>query len=299
MCIRDSAGILTTLLGDPTAPNPSTGLIGFHLTAGGAPAGATSISTEAQAIMDATVVSSPSGDVTAFGRRYSSATGAAPWIMDADGANPVLTGVSAPTSLTPGQAGAFAATATDTRSAIARIEWAFGDGATATSAPGQEITHPYGAAGTFTVTARAVDGVGHVSDPQTRTVSVPAPPPAPPITTTPPPATTPVAPRIPAVLRGRFITMNLDVALRRGQRVCPSPRGFATTVRPLRRPALRVARRSVRVVRVRVNGTLRCRITGRLTLRSAPAPRVRTTLRLTTTSKRTVARTVRVTLPRR
>jgi hypothetical protein len=67
----------------------------------------------------------------------------------------------------------MAAAATDRWSPIS-IGWSFGDGA---SGAGDAVSHAFGAAGAFTVTATATDGVGNAAS-ATRSILIsPAPPP--------------------------------------------------------------------------------------------------------------------------
>ncbi len=84
------------------------------------------------------------------------------WRVEAagfDAAPPTLTAVSVPSSASVGAGVGFAAAATD-RWTGSSISWSFGDGATA---PGDAVTHAFGRAGAFTVTASAADGVGNVA----------------------------------------------------------------------------------------------------------------------------------------
>ncbi len=294
-------GIFSTVLVGPAPSYTKTGtqMLGFQLAADGTPAVAGSPASTTDVLDDPSALAvSPAGDVTALGWR----NGAAPagkqrvWIMEADGADPVIDGITVPGTITQGQAGDFSATGTDTRTGVSQIRWTFGDGATATSAPAQAITHAFAGAGTYVVTARAVDGAGHVGDAASRTVTVTAPvtPPVSGPVTTPPPA----APRVPATLRGRTVVLDLDVALRRGATACPTGRTITTTVRPPHARPLAIARRSVSVTKITVNGVARCRATGTVTLRRAPAPGTRASLRLIVGGTTTVTRTVRITPPR-
>ena len=95
-------------------------------------------------------------------QRFSVGLGINEWRVDAagyDAAPPTLTAVSVPPSASARASVGMAAAATDrwTGSAIA---WSFGDGA---SAPGDAVTHAFGTAGAFNVTATATDGVGNAS----------------------------------------------------------------------------------------------------------------------------------------
>lgn len=91
-----------------------------------------------------------------------------------DGAGPATSGFSVPASGQTGQSLSYAATATDSWSAVTGYSWSFGDGGTAT---GATATHAYAAAGTYTVTMTATDAVGNTTT-RTATTSITAAPPA-------------------------------------------------------------------------------------------------------------------------
>jgi hypothetical protein len=93
-----------------------------------------------------------------------------------DVAPPTLSAIAVPGTGTAGQGVGMAAAATDRWSPVS-ISWSFGDGGTAS---GGAVTHAFGSAGAFTVTATATDAVGNASN-ATRSILVsPAPPPPPP-----------------------------------------------------------------------------------------------------------------------
>jgi chitodextrinase len=87
-----------------------------------------------------------------------------------DAAAPSLS-ASVPASGTAGRAVAMAAAAVDRLTPVS-INWAFGDGGTAT---GGAVSHVFGARGAFTVTVTATDGVGNATT-TTRPVLVAAAP---------------------------------------------------------------------------------------------------------------------------
>ena len=76
-----------------------------------------------------------------------------------DSIAPALSDITGPSTLTTGQAGSYAVTATDDWSG-ATVHWDFGDG---TTADGPSVTHTFSAAGTPTVTATATDAAGNPS----------------------------------------------------------------------------------------------------------------------------------------
>ena len=111
--------------------------------------------------------------------------GAALWTADLgvasaayDAVAPAFASLAAPAS---GQAGtplAFSASGTDAWGPLT-VNWDFGDGQ---QAEGGDVSHAYGAAGTYSVVARLTDGAGNAAT-DTRTVTVtqaPLPPPLPP-----------------------------------------------------------------------------------------------------------------------
>ena len=108
-----------------------------------------------------------------------------------DAAGPRLSALSAPASVQVGETASFSVTALDTWSAVAGIDWSFGDGGTAS---GPAVTHVYGAAGQFEAGVTASDALANTSA-AAATVAVgaaaptptPTPPgPLPPADTTPP-----------------------------------------------------------------------------------------------------------------
>jgi PKD domain-containing protein len=106
--------------------------------------------------------------LTAFRHRGGLFTAA----LDAGG--PRFSAVSIPAGGTVGQSLPFSAAAGDDNwSSVAGISWLFGDG---TGADGASVSHAYGAAGTFTATARVADTVGNVTE-QSGPVSVTQTPP--------------------------------------------------------------------------------------------------------------------------
>ena len=96
-----------------------------------------------------------------------------------DSAGPSFSALSTPGSRQTGQALAFSATTFDQWSTVT-VGWTFGDGGTAS---GKSVSHAFGGAGTFNVTAKATDAVGNVAS-ATRVVQIanapnPGPAPAP------------------------------------------------------------------------------------------------------------------------
>jgi hypothetical protein len=77
-----------------------------------------------------------------------------------DGAGPQLRSLSVPAAGTAGVPLAFAVAPLDTWSAVASVEWEFGDG---TKAAGAQASHAFAAAGDYQVTVRATDSLGNVS----------------------------------------------------------------------------------------------------------------------------------------
>lgn len=76
-----------------------------------------------------------------------------------DGAGPQLS-ASFPSYGDPGESLPFAMSALDVWSGVASEDWSFGDGR---SASGGTVSHAFGSAGMFPVTATAVDGLGNAS----------------------------------------------------------------------------------------------------------------------------------------
>ena len=104
------------------------------------------------------------GNAAATWSRFRQDTGMTinDWELDAagfDAAPPTLSAVSVPPNASRGAGVGMAAAATDRWTPV-RFAWNFGDG---TSAPGDAVTHAFGAAGTFPVTVTASDGVGNAS----------------------------------------------------------------------------------------------------------------------------------------
>lgn len=111
-----------------------------------------------------------------------SSAGSPPQLLAAeyDATAPTLIGPQAPDSLTVGEAGSFTGASSDDWTTPA-ITWDFGDGS---GGSGNDLTHTYSAAGSYAVSAIAVDGAGNTSVPFTKTVTVAPvsqPPPPPPI----------------------------------------------------------------------------------------------------------------------
>ena len=104
------------------------------------------------------------GNAAATWSRFRQDTGMTinDWELDAagfDAAPPTLSAVSVPPNASRGAGVGMAAAATDRWTPV-RFAWNFGDG---TSAPGDAVTHAFGAAGTFPVTVTASDAVGNAS----------------------------------------------------------------------------------------------------------------------------------------
>jgi hypothetical protein len=76
-----------------------------------------------------------------------------------DGGEPVLTGSTIPTGVIAGIPAILSATFADSWSAVGEPTWDFGDGTAAAS--GGTVQHSFPAAGDYTVTASAVDGLGN------------------------------------------------------------------------------------------------------------------------------------------
>jgi hypothetical protein len=91
-----------------------------------------------------------------------------------DVAAPALAAVSVPATGVAGQPIGMAAAATDRWSPVS-ISWSFGDG---TNGAGDAVSHAFGGAGAFTVTATATDAVGNATSAD-RSVLVSAAPPPP------------------------------------------------------------------------------------------------------------------------
>jgi PKD repeat protein len=115
----------------------------------------------------------PRGNAAAVWVQTSSANPPALMTAEYDASPPVLSGSQAPDTAVVGQAVAFSTTASDDWSG-ATISWNFGDGS---AASGPSVTHTYAAAGSYAVSAIAVDGAGNLSLPFTHTVTVSADPP--------------------------------------------------------------------------------------------------------------------------
>ena len=103
------------------------------------------------------------------------------FVSQRDATPPALGPLTVPATARPGTTVAMAAAASDSQSGVT-VDWDFGDGSSGT---GATVSHAYGAAGTYTVTARATDGVGNVAA-QTATIVVGVPSATTPPDTTPP-----------------------------------------------------------------------------------------------------------------
>ncbi|TSC72283.1 MAG: Endonuclease/exonuclease/phosphatase [Parcubacteria group bacterium Gr01-1014_38] len=94
-------------------------------------------------------------------RSWHTSTGAlggrhgTPRTPNSPGNRPPSIAVTGPTSLFEGERGAFSATVTDPDGDRVTVSWDFGDGG---RAQGTSVTHTYGRAGSFTITATASDG---------------------------------------------------------------------------------------------------------------------------------------------
>jgi hypothetical protein len=89
-----------------------------------------------------------------------------------DAAAPTFSAVNVPTTANTGQAAGMSATATDRLTAVT-LNWAFGDGSTAS---GPSVSHAYGAPGAYTVTITARDASGNARS-TTKTIQITTPPP--------------------------------------------------------------------------------------------------------------------------
>jgi hypothetical protein len=129
---------------------------------------------------DAQVAVDPAGNAVAV---FGLLSGPVPVLQATalDATAPLVTGLSVPTTGQTGESLSYAATASDSWSAVTGYSWSFGDGGTAT---GATVGHTYTTAGTYTVTMTATDAVGYAAT-QSATTSITAPPPlaAPAITT--------------------------------------------------------------------------------------------------------------------
>jgi PKD repeat protein len=133
---------------------------------GGAFGAAATISDSAhQAFGEPLVTMSSSGDAIAAWTASTSPAHIALAVNDVT--PPLLTGVSAPTSIAVGAQGSMTASASDAWSSPT-ITWDFGDGGTAT---GGAVSHTYSSTGARTVTVTATDAAGNTAS-QTRQVSV-------------------------------------------------------------------------------------------------------------------------------
>jgi len=113
------------------------------------------------------------GNAGAVWSRFRNGTGINDWRLDAagfDAAPPAFAAVSVPASGSVGAGIGMAAAATDRWSPFS-LAWNFGDG---TSAPGDAVTHAFGAPGPFSVTVSATDAVGNAAS-ATRPVAIAAP----------------------------------------------------------------------------------------------------------------------------
>lgn len=91
-----------------------------------------------------------------------------------DATPPVLSGLSVPGSAQTGQGAGFSVSASDRATGVSGVHWTFGDGG---AADGTSVSHAFGAAGTYTVTATATDAAGNAAS-AGGTITVTAPPPA-------------------------------------------------------------------------------------------------------------------------
>jgi hypothetical protein len=79
-----------------------------------------------------------------------------------DGAGPLLGTPTVPASAVQGTSASFSvAQPLDAFSAVASVNWSFGDGSA--DATGTQVSHKFGSAGTFKVTVTATDGVGNTN----------------------------------------------------------------------------------------------------------------------------------------
>ena len=127
-----------------------------------------------------------------------------------DAAPPTLAAVSVPPN---GQAGSpigMAAAAGDRLTPVA-VHWDFGDGATA---DGGAVAHAFGAAGAFTVTVTATDGVGNAASAARPVLATQAPPP----------------PRIDATVQNSWGRLGKNFFLLRLKIIAP-PKGSAAQIR--------------------------------------------------------------------
>jgi hypothetical protein len=91
-----------------------------------------------------------------------------------DAAGPAMQGLSIPGEGTAGSPVALSVAPVDVWSAVPAVTWTFGDGA---SADGANVSHTYGAAGTYPVTVTATDAVGNSTVASGSTQIAAAPPP--------------------------------------------------------------------------------------------------------------------------
>ena len=111
---------------------------------------------------NASVAVDAEGNAAAVWSRFRNGTVVNDWRLDAagfDAAPPAFAAVSVPPSGTVGAGIGMAAAATDRWSPFS-LAWSFGDG---TGAPGDAVTHAFGAAGPFNVTVTATDAVGNAA----------------------------------------------------------------------------------------------------------------------------------------
>jgi PKD repeat protein len=193
-----------------------------------------------------------------------------------DGSGPVIDAVSVPGSTVAGQALQASVSARDAWSEVESVSWDFGDGSSAT---GEDVSHTYSAAGTYTVTVTASDTAGNAST-STRQITVAAAPaPAP---REQPPAQRPkeaLAPLIEARLSGRTITLAAKVALKKGVRCGGTVRANAA-----------FGGRSYRAtLKLKSTGGV-CRATGVIRLKKTPSLRAK--LRVTVSGKQVKSRTL-------
>ncbi len=112
-------------------------------------------------------------------------------------AGPSLNSLSIPTTGVVGQPLAFSVAPLDVWSVLGETTWSFGDGA---SSSGTNVTHAYGAAGTYEVVLHSTDVFGNVTSTSGKVTIAAAPPTSTPSPSAPTsPSTSPVAPTVNAV----------------------------------------------------------------------------------------------------
>ena len=141
-----------------------------------------------------------------------------------DGGAPRIAEVSVPETGEPDEQLAFTVAASDAWSDISSVNWSFGDGATGT---GASTPHSYSAAGTYAVTVTVTDSAGNETS-ASRTVTIVAPLRLAPTPDTGDDEEEDEPDPLPAILRGRTITLLAQVKLRPGKRC--TGKATATTV---------------------------------------------------------------------